>query len=111
MTTGDHTLADRFAAISLDGLSRGGCRHLEAAGRPVLVTRDDDGHFHAFEGVCPHALLPLDGARVRRGAVLCPHHGARFDCRTGEPLGPPAATGLRALKLARRGDGWEVELP
>ena len=68
------------------------CRD-SAAGR-VLIARDAAGGWFGLAAVCSHALLPLDGARVRGSALLCPHHGARFDLASGRALGPPASAGI-----------------
>ena len=38
------------------------------------------------KNLCPHQDLPLEGGRLRRGSIFCPHHGARFDLRTGASL-------------------------
>jgi 3-phenylpropionate/trans-cinnamate dioxygenase ferredoxin subunit len=64
------------------------CR--DAGGRRVLIARNAAGDWFALAAVCTHAELPLDAARVRGGALLCPHHGARFELATGKVLGPPA---------------------
>lgn len=61
---------------------------------PLIIARDDRGGWFALAAVCSHALLPLDGARVRGAALLCPHHGARFDLASGRALGPPASAGI-----------------
>ena len=75
-------------------LAAGGlvCRNVGA--HRLIVARDDRGGWHALDAVCSHALLPLDGARVRGAALLCPHHGARFDLASGRALGPPASAGI-----------------
>ena len=45
-----------------------------------------------------------------KGAVRCPHHGARFDISTGAAKGPPAYCGINAF-AAREKDGMiELEL-
>ncbi len=64
------------------------CRN--AGNRRVLLARNAAGDWFALAAVCTHAALPLDMARVRGGALLCPHHGARFELATGKVLGPPA---------------------
>jgi 3-phenylpropionate/trans-cinnamate dioxygenase ferredoxin component len=64
------------------------CR--DVGGRRVLIARNAAGDWFALAPTCTHADLPLDTARVRGGALLCPHHGARFDLATGKVLGPPA---------------------
>jgi 3-phenylpropionate/trans-cinnamate dioxygenase ferredoxin component len=76
----------------------------------LIIARDDKGGWFALAAVCSHALLPLDGARVRGTALLCPHHGARFDLASGRALGPPASAGI-AVWPVRVADGRiEVQL-
>ena len=78
-------------------------------GWQVLVVRLDDG-FHAVNDRCPHAASPLSGGRVRRGAILCPLHGARFDLTTGACIGGPYVP-LRRFDV-RVADGQvEVAVP
>lgn len=45
------------------------------------------GTVHAVNDRCPHAASPLSDGRVRRGIVMCPLHGARFDIATGACIG------------------------
>lgn len=52
----------------------------------VLVCKVD-GKYHALNDRCSHAASPLSGGRIRRGTVMCPLHGARFDIATGACLG------------------------
>lgn len=52
----------------------------------VLIARDDDG-FHALNDRCTHQASLLSGGRIRRGAVMCPLHGARFEIATGRCIG------------------------
>jgi 3-phenylpropionate/trans-cinnamate dioxygenase ferredoxin subunit len=59
-------------------------------GERVAVFRSDD-EVHAVNDVCTHAGASLAEGGVRDGVVRCPHHGAPFDLRTGEALGPPAS--------------------
>jgi nitrite reductase/ring-hydroxylating ferredoxin subunit len=35
------------------------------------------------ENRCSHREEKLTGGRIRRGQIMCPVHGARFDLRTG----------------------------
>lgn len=85
-------------------------RHLAVvAGWHVFVARGDDG-LHAVNDRCTHQAAALSGGRVRRGTLMCPLHGARFELASGKCLGaayPP----LRVFPL-RVTDGMiEVELP
>jgi 3-phenylpropionate/trans-cinnamate dioxygenase ferredoxin subunit len=52
----------------------------------VLIAKTDDG-YHAVNDRCTHAASHLSGGRIRRGAVMCPLHGARFELSTGKCIG------------------------
>ncbi|MDT0575976.1 Rieske (2Fe-2S) protein [Croceicoccus sp. F390] len=52
----------------------------------VLVARTEDG-FHAVNDRCTHQASPLSGGRIRRDAIICPLHGARFEMKTGKCIG------------------------
>lgn len=52
----------------------------------VLIAKTEDG-FHAINDRCTHAASHLSGGRVRRGAIMCPLHGARFELASGKCLG------------------------
>lgn len=90
------------------GLSALQCRIVETV--KLLIVRDGAGNYFAVGPECSHAALPLAGGRVRGSAILCPHHGARFDLRTGKALGPPAWTGIPTWSIRVAGDRLEVQL-
>ena len=88
------------------GLASLQCR--DAGGTRVLIVRDVAGAYFAVSPECSHAALPLEGGRVRGSAILCPHHGARFDLRSGRALGPPAWTGIASWPARVTGDRVQV---
>lgn len=90
------------------GLAALQCRM--AGDNRVLIVRDGAGSWFAVAPDCSHALLPLEGGRVRGSAILCPHHGARFDLRSGRALGPPAWTGIASWPVRLAGERIEVLL-
>lgn len=58
--------------------------------RVCLVRHDDE--VLALEDRCTHALFPLSrGELLPDGTIECAWHGAKFDCRTGEPCRGPAS--------------------
>ena len=75
----------------------------------VLICKIEGG-YQAVNDRCTHAASALSGGRVRRGTVMCPLHGARFDLATGNCIG-----GIyKALRFfpSRIVDGWiEVAVP
>lgn len=75
----------------------------------VLVCRTDEG-FRAINDRCTHAASPLSGGRIRRGAIMCPLHGARYDLADGKCLGGAYAA-LRTFDLRIVDGQIEVALP
>ena len=78
--------------------------------RSILVCRTKAG-LHALDNICSHGYAKLDEGRLRGVRVICPLHGASFDCRDGSVLGAPATAPLQSYPV-RTVDGWiEVEVP
>lgn len=50
----------------------------------VMLSRDLQGEIIAFSGFCTHAFGKLEGGPIEGGEITCPHHGARFDIKTGK---------------------------
>jgi anthranilate 1,2-dioxygenase ferredoxin subunit len=81
----------------------------QVAGWHVLVARTEDGLF-AVNDRCTHQASLLSGGRIRRGAVMCPLHGARFELASGKCLGGAYAD-LRRFALRVEHGTIEVCLP
>lgn len=75
----------------------------------VLVAKTDDGLF-AVNDRCTHQASRLSGGRVRRGFVMCPLHGARFDVASGKCAGGAYAD-LRTFAVRVEDDMIMVEVP
>ncbi len=71
----------------------------DADGVSVLIVRFH-GQLHAFRNECAHLGMPLDGGSLdpETGVLVCPWHGFRFDCASGECLTVPEAQ-LEGLPL------------
>ncbi|MFC4296282.1 Rieske (2Fe-2S) protein [Novosphingobium tardum] len=79
-------------------------------GWPIVLARSE-GRAFALLNRCSHAASAFapDG-RMRRGALMCPAHGARFSVDGGTCIGA-AYPALRTFPC-REKDGWiEVVLP
>lgn len=79
------------------------------AGWSVLVVRTDEG-FRAVNDRCTHQAALLSPGRVRRGAIMCPLHGARFEAATGRCIGGAYAD-LRMFPLRIENGMIEVAVP
>jgi hypothetical protein len=82
---------------------------VNVAGWHVLVGRTDDG-LHAVNDRCTHQAALLSGGRIRRGAVMCPLHGARFELASGKCVGG-AYRDLRVFPLRLESGMIEVCVP
>ena len=81
----------------------------KVAGWHVLVAKTEAG-LYAVNDRCTHQAAMLSGGRVRRGAIMCPLHGARFELATGKCIGA-TYTNLRRFDV-RITDGMvEIEVP
>jgi len=77
--------------------------------REVLVCRTKDG-LYAVDNICSHGYAKLNEGRLRGVRIICPLHGASFDCRTGSVLGAPANAPLHSYPVRVVDDWIEVEL-
>lgn len=96
-------------AAAAAALPAGGKLAVTIAGWRVLLVHTDAGVF-ALNDRCSHAGSPLANGRVRRGEIICPLHGARFDIASGACLGaanPP----LRHFPVAVLDGRIRVALP
>ena len=50
----------------------------------VMLARNAAGDIVAFSGFCTHSMGRLVGGPVEGDEIICPHHGARFNFRTGQ---------------------------
>lgn len=91
----------------LSDLKDGAATAFEVAGRSIVLCRSGNA-VYALEGRCSHALQPLDGARVRGDTLMCPHHGARFDIRSGQHVAAPAVRGIKTYDVRLQGEMVEV---
>jgi 3-phenylpropionate/trans-cinnamate dioxygenase ferredoxin subunit len=97
-----------FVAAGPADLAIGSAEMRRIGERDILLARAQDGQFHAVAPICSHALLTLQGGRVRGSSIVCPHHGARFCLRTGRALGLPAVAGIVAYPTRVVGNRIEI---
>ena len=75
-----------------------------ATGDPGLVLQLTQGHFVAFDAVCPHAGCTVGYAQGAK-LIVCPCHGSEFDPTTGAVVSPPAPRGLTQIHLTVNANG------
>lgn len=99
-----------FIPVTASDVAPGTTRFVQHEGAAFLIARDGEARLFAVDGLCSHALLPLEGARLRRGHVICPHHGARFDITTGAAKGPPAYCGVKSWPVREKDGMIELDM-
>src|SRR5680860_575807 len=75
-----------------------------------IVLFNIEGAFFALDNACTHEEGPLGEGEVLGHEVTCPWHGATFDIRTGEVLGPPAYEDVARYNVRVTGTDIEVEV-
>ena len=80
-------------------------------GRTEIILCNVEGEVYAFQGMCSHEELPLDGAEIEDGILTCDWHGATYDACTGQVLGLPATESLRAYDTRVEDGAVFVVLP
>ena len=68
------------------------------------------GNFYAINNTCPHRGGPLSEGEIEGEQVTCPWHGAIFNIKSGEVLGPPAPKGVARYNVRVAGMDIEIEV-
>jgi nitrite reductase/ring-hydroxylating ferredoxin subunit len=97
----------RVAAVA--DIPEGKMLAIELGTRNVLVCHTKEG-WYAVDNVCTHAEARLNEGRLRGFRLMCPLHGASFDCRNGQVLGPPATAALTSYPTRLCGEYVEVAI-
>jgi nitrite reductase/ring-hydroxylating ferredoxin subunit len=82
-------------------------QRVEIGGVGVVLHRDGDAVIAVGE-FCPHLGAPMSDGWVDRGRVVCPWHGSRFECISGDVLKGPATASLPSYPTRIRDGMVEV---
>jgi|ERR1043165_3862443 nitrite reductase/ring-hydroxylating ferredoxin subunit len=93
----------------MNEVSPGTSKVVQAAGRSIALF-NVAGTFHAIDNTCPHEAGPLGEGTLTGEVVTCPWHGAEFNVKTGEVLGPPAYEGVQCFPVKIQGNEVMVEV-
>ncbi len=84
--------------IAAADVPQGQMRGVTVDGREIIVCHTKEG-WYALDNVCTHAYARMSEGRLRGTRLICPLHGASFDCRTGAVLGAPAIVALKSYPV------------
>jgi 3-phenylpropionate/trans-cinnamate dioxygenase ferredoxin subunit len=82
---------------------------IDFGARSILLCHTKEG-WYAVDNICTHAYARLNEGRLRGTRLVCPLHGASFDCRTGNVLAAPATERLNSYRTRVSGENVEVAI-
>lgn len=95
---------------TLDELAPNSRLEISIDGWNILVCRYEN-KIYAVENRCSHQDKKFTGGRIRRGQIICPVHGARFNLADGAACSPPATRPLVTFPLRELNGALEVATP
>lgn len=102
-------MADFVKAARTTEIEPGQAHLVEVKGKQIALF-NVGGQFFALDNTCTHRGGPLAEGEVLGHEVTCPWHGATFDVRTGEVVGPPAQRAVGRYGVRVTGTDIEVEI-
>ncbi len=67
----------------------GMAKSVDVLGKPVLVTRDDQGKFHVFANICRHrGHILVEGECTNKKLLTCPYHAWSYDLKGNFVVAP-----------------------
>src|SRR5437870_203177 len=103
-------MAQFIKIASTTDLAPGEAKCVEVAGKKIALF-NLDGTFFAIDDTCTHRGGPLSEGEVSGEEVTCPWHGAVYNIKIGEVLGPPAPRGVASYAVRVQGSDVEVRAP
>ncbi len=101
-------MADFVKVAKTSEIKAGQSRLVDVKGKQIALF-NVGGEFFALDNACTHEEGPLAEGEISGHKVICPWHGATFDVRTGEVLGPPAYEAVARFSVRVTGTDIEVE--
>src|SRR5262245_61921840 len=102
-------MTDFVKVAKADEINPGQARLIDVKGKQIAVF-NINGDFFAIDNMCTHEEASLAEGEILGHEVTCPLHGAKFDVRTGEVLGPPAYDDVACYAVRVVGTDIELDL-
>ena len=102
-------MADFVKVARTDEINPGQARLIDVKGKQIALF-NINGEFFAIDNMCTHEEASLAEGEISGHEVTCPLHGAKFDVRTGEVLGPPAYDDVVRYTVRVMGTDIEVDV-
>jgi 3-phenylpropionate/trans-cinnamate dioxygenase ferredoxin component len=92
-----------------DEIRPGQARLIDVRGKQIALF-NVDGEYFALNDMCTHEEASLAEGEICGHEVTCPLHGAKFDIRSGEVLGPPAYDDVASYAVRVSGGDVEIDV-
>ncbi|MCI0692749.1 non-heme iron oxygenase ferredoxin subunit [candidate division KSB1 bacterium] len=102
-------MAQFVKVASASELAPGAAKQVEVNGKTIALF-NLDGNYYAIDNTCTHRGGPLAEGFIEGESLTCPWHGAQFNIKTGDVVGPPAAKSVTKYNVRVQGDDVEVEV-
>ena len=83
-------------------------KKIEFDGKAIALFKID-GNYFATDDTCTHEKASISDGEIDGDIVTCPHHGARFDIKTGQALSLPAMFSVGKISNKGRGKGYFIK--
>ncbi len=102
-------MGDLIEVAKTNDIEHGTGKPIEVEGREIALF-NCEGIYYAIDNQCTHVGGPLCEGELEGHKIICPWHGAEFDVRTGDVLGPPAEESVKSYRVEVDGDSIKIEI-
>ncbi len=101
-------MAELKKVATVGDIPAGTAKAVDVDGKKIALF-NINGSFFAIDDTCTHKGGPLSEGEVEENQVTCHWHGATFDIKSGEVLGPPANQGVGRYNVKVEGSDVKIE--
>ena len=94
---------------SVNDLNNGEAKKIEIDDKKIALFRID-GDYFATDDTCTHEKASLSEGEIDNETVTCPHHGARFNIKTGQAMSLPAMFPVKTYQIKIDGDNIMINI-
>ena len=102
-------MADYVKVATNDELAPGQGKVVEVQGKEIALFNVGGAYF-AIDNMCTHEEASLADGEISGFEVTCPLHGAKFDVRSGQVVGPPAYDDVTSYSVRVSGADVEIDV-
>ena len=102
-------MTDFVKVARTDEVEPGQAKIVDVKGKQIALFKVG-GEYFAIDNLCTHEEASLAEGEIVGFEVTCPLHGAKFDVRSGEVLGPPAYDDVASYPVRVSGGDVEVDV-